>query len=49
LPKTKNGLYLAALKINPGKINGKLQQLGSQLEGKLFYDDTMRILYATDA
>jgi FAD/FMN-containing dehydrogenase len=27
----------------------KLQQLASGLEGELFYDDTMRILYATDA
>src|SRR5512141_2649393 len=49
LPKSKNGLYLAALKTNPGEINNKLQQLSSQLEGDLFFDDTMRILYATDA
>src|SRR6476660_2201068 len=27
----------------------KLQQLATQLEGDLFFDDTMRILYATDA
>src|SRR6476661_645200 len=27
----------------------KLQQLAIELEGELFYDDTMRILYATDA
>ena len=27
----------------------KLQQLASQLKGELYFDDTMRILYATDA
>src|SRR4051812_34637402 len=27
----------------------RLEQLESQLEGELHYDDTMRILYATDA
>src|SRR5262245_17931334 len=27
----------------------KLQQLASELEGELFFDTTMRILYATDA
>ena len=26
-----------------------LQQLAAELEGDIFYDDTMRILYATDA
>jgi len=26
-----------------------LQQLGGQLEGEFFFDDTMRVLYATDA
>jgi hypothetical protein len=26
-----------------------LEQLAAQLEGDLFFDDTMRILYATDA
>jgi FAD/FMN-containing dehydrogenase len=30
-------------------MKSKLQQLASGLEGELFYDDTMRILYATDA
>jgi FAD/FMN-containing dehydrogenase/Fe-S oxidoreductase len=30
-------------------MNNKLQQLASELEGEFFYDDTMRILYATDA
>lgn len=49
LPKNKNDLYLAALKTNSVEINDKLQQLSSQLEGDLFFDDTMRILYATDA
>ncbi|HTM92446.1 MAG TPA: FAD-binding oxidoreductase, partial [Flavisolibacter sp.] len=37
------------MKTNPGKIKDKLQQLSRQLEGDLFYDDTMRLLYATDA
>src|SRR6476469_2991953 len=27
----------------------KLQQLASQLKGELYFDNTMRILYATDA
>jgi len=49
LPKNKNSLYLAALKTITGEINRKLQQLSSQLEGEIFFDDTMRILYATDA
>lgn len=49
MPKNKNDLYLAALKTNPVEISNKLQQLSSQLEGDLFFDDTMRILYATDA
>ena len=31
------------------KNNMRLQQLAGELEGELFYDDTMRILYATDA
>jgi FAD/FMN-containing dehydrogenase/Fe-S oxidoreductase len=31
------------------KGNTNLQELGRQLEGDLFYDDTMRLLYATDA
>jgi FAD/FMN-containing dehydrogenase len=30
-------------------MNEKLQQLAAQLEGSLFYDTTMRTLYATDA
>jgi FAD/FMN-containing dehydrogenase/Fe-S oxidoreductase len=30
-------------------MKSKLQQLASGLEGELFYDSTMRILYATDA
>ena len=30
-------------------MKGKLQQLSTQLEGELYYDRTMRILYATDA
>ncbi|MEJ7767210.1 MAG: FAD-binding oxidoreductase, partial [Chitinophagaceae bacterium] len=30
-------------------MNVKLRQLGEELEGELFDDDTMRILYATDA
>ena len=45
----KEGLYLATLKTNPEEINKKLEHLGHQLEGEFFYDDTMRILYATDA
>ena len=49
LPKNKKRLYLAALKTNPGELSRKLEQLCQQLEGELFYDDTMRILYATDA
>ena len=49
LSKSRNGLYLAALKTNPGEINNKLLQLSQQLEGEIFFDDTMRILYATDA
>lgn len=49
LQESRNGLYLAALKTNPGEINSKLQQLRQQLEGELFFDDAMRILYATDA
>lgn len=49
MPESKNALYLATLKTNPGEISTKLQQLGHQLEGELFYDDTMRLLYATDA
>lgn len=31
------------------KISAKLQGLEKELEGKLFYDHTMRLLYATDA
>ncbi|EJF99194.1 FAD-binding and (Fe-S)-binding domain-containing protein [Flavobacterium sp. F52] len=31
------------------KISAKLEGLEKQLEGKLFYDHTMRLLYATDA
>src|SRR5215213_6793937 len=49
LPKSRNSLYLAALKTITVKIKNKLQQLSQQLEGELFYDDTMRLLYATDA
>jgi FAD/FMN-containing dehydrogenase/Fe-S oxidoreductase len=30
-------------------MKSKLQQMASGLEGELYYDDTMRILYATDA
>ncbi|MES2648725.1 MAG: FAD-linked oxidase C-terminal domain-containing protein [Bacteroidota bacterium] len=30
-------------------MNGKLELLAETLEGDLFFDDTMRILYATDA
>jgi FAD/FMN-containing dehydrogenase/Fe-S oxidoreductase len=30
-------------------MNGKLESLADALEGDLFFDDTMRILYATDA
>ncbi|MFY7899830.1 MAG: FAD-binding and (Fe-S)-binding domain-containing protein [Chitinophagaceae bacterium] len=30
-------------------MNNRLQALASQLEGELFFDNTMRILYATDA
>jgi len=30
-------------------MNKKLQQLDSELEGELYYDKTMRILYSTDA
>jgi FAD/FMN-containing dehydrogenase/Fe-S oxidoreductase len=49
LPKSKNDLYLAALKKISTELNSKLHQLSQQLEGDLFLDDTMRILYATDA
>jgi FAD/FMN-containing dehydrogenase/Fe-S oxidoreductase len=49
LLKNQNSLYLAALKTNTVEINNKLQALSHQLEGELFYDDTMRLLYATDA
>lgn len=49
LPKRRNDLYLAALKTITTEIKDKLQQLSHQLEGELFYDDTMRLLYATDA
>src|SRR4026209_2816057 len=31
------------------KEHTSLQKLAGELEGDLFYDDTMRILYATDA
>jgi len=31
------------------KISAKLEDLEKELEGKLFYDHTMRLLYATDA
>lgn len=31
------------------KENSSLHQLAGELEGDIFYDDTMRILYATDA
>lgn len=31
------------------QMEGRLQQLASELEGALFYDTTMRTLYATDA
>lgn len=47
--KSNNDLYLAALKTITPEIKDKLQQLSHQLEGELFYDDTMRLLYATDA
>ena len=30
-------------------MNEKLRQLAQSLEGELYVDDTMRILYATDA
>ncbi len=30
-------------------MNEKLEQLGAALEGELFFDNTMRLLYATDA
>ena len=30
-------------------MNEKLRQLSKLLEGELYFDDTMRILYATDA
>ena len=49
LPKNQNDLYLTALKTITAEIKDKLQQLSHQLEGDLFFDDTMRILYATDA
>ncbi|MGZ3847398.1 MAG: FAD-binding and (Fe-S)-binding domain-containing protein, partial [Flavisolibacter sp.] len=37
------------MKKNPGEINGRLELLSRRLDGDLFFDDTMRILYATDA
>ncbi len=49
LPKNQNDLYLTALKTITAEIKDKLEQLSHQLEGDLFFDDTMRILYATDA
>ena len=49
LLKSRKELYLAALKTNPLEVTKKLEQLGRQLEGEFFSDDTMRILYATDA
>jgi FAD/FMN-containing dehydrogenase/Fe-S oxidoreductase len=49
LPKKQKGLYLVALKTNTGENTRKLEQLKDRLEGDLFFDDTMRILYATDA
>jgi FAD/FMN-containing dehydrogenase/Fe-S oxidoreductase len=49
LPKNQKGLYLVALKTNPGENTRILEQLKDRLEGDLFFDDTMRILYATDA
>ena len=30
-------------------MNEKLQQLGTLLQGELYFDNTMRLLYATDA
>lgn len=33
----------------PEELRKKLQQVGNSLDGDLFTDDTMRILYATDA
>ena len=30
-------------------MNQRLQELAGKLEGELFFDTTMRILYATDA
>ena len=30
-------------------MKNRLQKLGLELEGELYFDDTMRILYATDA
>ncbi len=30
-------------------MDGKLKQLARELEGDLYYDNRMRILYATDA
>ena len=30
-------------------MNEKLQELGTTLSGELFFDNTMRLLYATDA
>src|SRR5580765_4362704 len=30
-------------------MNQRLKELSNNLEGELFFDDTMRILYATDA
>src|SRR3954468_15596558 len=30
-------------------MNQRLEELSQELEGELYYDETMRILYATDA
>jgi FAD/FMN-containing dehydrogenase/Fe-S oxidoreductase len=35
--------------IEPEQMNSKLKQLAGELEGELYYDKRMRILYATDA
>ena len=40
---------MAALKTIAAEIKQKLQHLAYQFEGEIFSDDTMRILYATDA
>jgi FAD/FMN-containing dehydrogenase/Fe-S oxidoreductase len=45
----KKGLFLAALKTIPVEINKKLEHLAYHLEGEVVSDNTMRILYATDA